>query len=145
MASLNNPIIWVHGDNLNPHSPALTNHPDAPAVWVWDDAYLRQANFSLKRILFIYECLLELPVTIFRGDVVAEVVAFAQAQQRQTIVTMGSPSPGFARICNQLRDQDFHLHIYEEAPFVTLPDPVDIRRFSRYWRQAQPQLKQVQR
>ena len=91
-----NPIIWVHGDCLNPHSPAFTGHPHAPAIWVWDDAYLQRSQLSLKRILFIYECLLELPVAIHRGDVVSEVAAFARTNHSQTIMTMDSPSPGFA-------------------------------------------------
>ena len=68
------PIIWVHGDCLSPKNPALQTYPDAPAIWVWDDALLEEWQINLKRIVFIYECLLELPVTIRRGDVAQEVV-----------------------------------------------------------------------
>ena len=141
MASITNPILWIHGDNLHPNSPVWQTYPAAPAIWVWDDAYLRRAGFSLKRILFLYECLLALPVDIYRGDVVAELTAFAQRHASRDIVTMGSPSPGFARYCDRLRTADFTLHIYDEEPFVMLPPNPDLRRFSRYWRVAQAGLK----
>jgi len=72
------PILWIHSDCLRPTNPALLAHPDAPAIFVWDDALLTQYHISLKRIVFMYEALLELPVTIYRGDVVAQITQFAQ-------------------------------------------------------------------
>ncbi|MEG4118028.1 hypothetical protein QUA43_11195, partial [Microcoleus sp. N9_B4] len=61
---MNNPIIWLHGDCLSPEGPAFQAHPEAPAIWVWDDALIDEWQLSLKRMVFIYECLLELPVVI---------------------------------------------------------------------------------
>ena len=142
MAPITNPIIWIHGDNLNPYSPALQEKPNAPAIWVWDDAYLQNGKISLKRILFIYECLLELPVTIHRGNVVDELARFAQQHSTNRIVTMDSPAPGFARILHQLQTKGFQVDIYEEDAFVNLTTEPDLRRFSRYWRAAQTQLRQ---
>ncbi len=55
------PLIWVHGDCLNPHNPALAAYPDAPAVFVFDEELLEQYQVSFKRLVFIYECLLEIP------------------------------------------------------------------------------------
>ncbi len=89
------PIVWVHGDCLSPKNPALQAYPEAAAIWVWDDALLEEWKISLKRIVFIYECLLELPVTIRRGDVAKEVVAFAQEQGADGVATAESPSPRF--------------------------------------------------
>jgi len=70
-------IIWVHGDNLSPHNPVLRANPETPAIFIWDDALLKDWRISLKRITFIYECLLELPVTIRRGDITKELINFA--------------------------------------------------------------------
>lgn len=70
------PIVWVHGDCLSPFNPALQAYPDAPRIWVWDEELLEEWQLSLKRIAFIYECLLELPVVMRRGDVASEVNAF---------------------------------------------------------------------
>lgn len=33
------------------------------------------------------------------------------------------------------------LQVLEPEPFVVLPPPVDLRRFSRYWKLAVPRLR----
>jgi hypothetical protein len=132
------PIIWVHGDCLSPKNPALQDYPDAPAIWVWDDALLEEWKISLKRIVFIYECLLELPVTIRRGDVAAEVVAFAKEQGADGVVTVESPSPRFEAICNAIEDTlSIEIEVLSPEPFVNYEGYIDLKRFSRYWRVAQ--------
>ncbi|HRF95569.1 MAG TPA: hypothetical protein PLZ51_10255, partial [Aggregatilineales bacterium] len=73
-----NTIVWVHGDNLSPYNPALLEGKNAPALFVWDEKLLTEWHISLKRIVFIYECLLELPVIIRKGDVAQELVQFSQ-------------------------------------------------------------------
>lgn len=132
------PIVWVHGDCLSPKNPALQEYPDAPAIWVWDDALLEEWNISLKRIVFIYECLLELPVTIRRGDVVKKVVAFAQEYGADGVVTVESPSPRFEMICNAIQDtSSLEVEVWLPEPFVNYDGYIDLKRFSRYWRVAQ--------
>ena len=132
------PIIWVHGDCLSPKNPALQEYPDAPAIWVWDDALLEEWKISLKRIVFIYECLLELPVTIRRGDVATEVVAFAQEHDADGVATAESPSPRFEAICNAIEDtSSLEVEVWSPDPFVDYDGYIDLKRFSRYWRVAQ--------
>lgn len=133
---MKNPIIWVHGDCLSPQNPALLEYPNQPALWVWDDALLAEWKISLKRITFIYECLLELPVTIRRGNVAQEILAFAQEHQADGIATVESPSPRFDQICDAL-ESEFDLEIFEEEPFVKYEGYIDLKRFSRYWRVAE--------
>ena len=133
-------IVWLHADNLNPKSPALTVAPDSPAVFVWDDELLAQWRISLKRIVFIYECLLELPVTIRRGDVAQEVAQFASEHNANRIYTNESPSPRHRMLCQSIVDQlpkGTRLSVLNAPPFadVTLRDK-DLKRFSRYWRVA---------
>jgi hypothetical protein len=132
------PIVWVHGDCLSPKNPALLEYPNAPAIWVWDDALLEEWKISLKRIVFIYECLLELPVTIRRGDVAAEVIAFAKEQGADGIVAAESPSPRFNTICNAIEDAlSIEIEVWTPEPFVDYEGYIDLKRFSRYWRVAQ--------
>jgi hypothetical protein len=57
-------IAWMHPDCL---SDAWFT-PDDQAVFIFDDAYLAASGWGLKRILFVYETLLELPVEIHRGS-----------------------------------------------------------------------------
>ena len=130
------PIVWVHGDCLSPYGPALTTYPGAPAIWVWDDALIEEWRLSLKRIVFIYECLLDLPVVIRRGDVATEVLAFAHEHAADGIATASSPSPRFRAICNHLRS-DLPVAVLPVEPFLTYTGRLDLRRFSRYWATAE--------
>ncbi len=134
-------IAWIHADNLNPRQPALTVVPEIPAIFVWDDMLLAEWQISFKRIVFIYECLLELPVTIRRGDVAQEVAQFAQEHGASRILTPDSPSPRHRQICREILKQTgkgVKIDIVHDDPYVEYDnDQLDLKRFSRYWRQVQ--------
>jgi len=134
-----NPIVWVNGDCLSPHGAALQKYHNAPAVWVWDDALLQEWQLSLKRITFIYECLLQLPVVIRRGDVATEVLAFAQEHGADLVVTTESPSPRFEMICNSI-ERSLPLEVLPLEPFFNYDGYIDLKRFSRYWKVAERHL-----
>ncbi|OYD96525.1 hypothetical protein CDG76_07045 [Nostoc sp. 'Peltigera membranacea cyanobiont' 210A] len=133
---MNKPIVWVHGDCLSPHNPTLQKYPDAPAIWVWDEALIEEWQLSLKRLTFIYECLLELPVVIRRGNVAQEILAFAQEHDANLVVTANSPSPRFDDICNQM-ERSIAVEVLEVEAFFDYDGYVDLKRFSRYWKVAQ--------
>ncbi len=129
-------VIWVHGDCLNPHSPAFVRYPAAPALFVWDDALLAQYRLSLKRITFIYECVLQLPVVIRRGDVATEVVRFAAEHDAPHVVTVESPAPRFATIREEI-DAHVRVETLPLPPFLEYRGSLDLARFSKYWRTAE--------
>lgn len=136
-ADLDTTVVWVHGDALSPQNPALLAYPGVPALFVFDDALLRRWEISLKRIVFIYECLLEMPVTIRRGDVVAEVTAFAREHGAGRVATVHSPSPDFpvlARAISQGLPKGGRVEAMHPDPFVDYDGHIDLKRFSRYWR-----------
>jgi hypothetical protein len=128
---MNKPVVWIHGDCLSPHSPAFLEYPQAPALWVWDDALI-----GLKRLTFIYECLLELPVEIRRGNVAEEVLAFAQEHNTNLVVTTDSPSPRFNDICDHIK-KSIILEVLAVEPFFEYDGYIDLKRFSRYWKVAE--------
>lgn len=123
-------LLWLHEDCLSPTAPPFVHYPTAPAIFVWDEP----VNWSLKRILFVYECLLELPVEIERGDPVEVLHTYAKKLGAARIVTQRSPSPRFAEIRKSLT---LPVEVLEPVPFVELSGQVDLKRFSRYWRRAQ--------
>ncbi|HEY9849319.1 MAG TPA: hypothetical protein V6D28_07660 [Leptolyngbyaceae cyanobacterium] len=133
---MSKPIIWIHGDCLNPHHPGLKTYPEAPAIWVWDDALLAEWQISLKRITFIYECLLELPAVIRRGDVAKELVAFAEESDADLVITSESPSPRFHYICEQIK-RNLTLEVLPVDRFFEYNGYIDLKRFSRYWKIAE--------
>ena len=133
---MNKPVIWINGDCLSPHNPALQEYPQAPALWVWDDALIAQWQISLKRLTFIYECLLELPVEIRRGNIAAEVLAFAKEHNTNLVITTDSPSPRFDDICDQI-EKSVKLEVLAGEPFFEYDGYIDLKRFSRYWKVAE--------
>ena len=145
---MQNPILWIHGEALGPANPALQAYPSRPAVFVFDTELLAGRSpttgdpattsqpVSLKRIGFLYECLLELPVSLRKGDVATEVLAFARAHGADGIVTSAGIDPRVAAICAAL-EQELPVQVLEPQPFVELEERVDLWRFSRYWRRAE--------
>lgn len=136
---MNDVLVWIHGDDLNPQSRVLQAHPQAPRVFVFDDAVSEHYQLSLKRIAFLYECLLEIPrIEIRRGDVLAELVAAAQEHQCNRIVTTESVAPRFARLCAKLRREGrLAVETIPTEPFIELSAQenarLDLKRFSRFW------------
>lgn len=131
-------LVWVNDDSLNPQGPALAGHPAAPRVFVFDDEVLERHRFSLKRILFIYESLLEIErIEIRRGRVVDELLAAAAEHGCRRIVTTLSVDPRFDGICRELRQRRLAVEVVPIEPFVTLgpaeAERLDLKRFSRYW------------
>ncbi len=129
-------IVWVHGDCLTPTHPALLAYPGAPALYVWDDDLLRSSAVSLKRIAFMYECLLEMPVTIRRGDVAEQIIAFAREHGAGRVVTTESVSPRFRAIAARIKGA-LPITIMPVEPFLDYEGFIDLKRFSRYWSVAQ--------
>jgi hypothetical protein len=132
-------LVWVHGDSLDPRGPALLAHPEAPRVFVFDDRVLERYQVSLKRIVFMYESLLEIEgIEIRRGDTVTELAAAAREHGVRRIVTVESVAPRMARICEELRRRhQLAVEIRSLEPFVVLSKEetarLDLKRFSRYW------------
>lgn len=145
---MHRPILWIHGEALGPANPALRAHPDRPAVFVFDAELLAGRSpttgdpttdpqpVSLKRIGFLYECLLELPVSLRQGDVAEQVLAFAAEHGADGIVTSAGTDPRVAAICAAL-EQVLPVQALAPEPFVELEERVDLGRFSRYWRRAE--------
>ena len=133
-ANVSSPLLWIHEDCLSATAPPFALYPHAPAVWVWDDAHLAAEKWSLKRVAFVYESLLELPVEIERGDPATVLEAYAKRIGADRIVTVQSPSPRFTEIRTALR---IPVELLEPVPFVEVRNPIDLKRFSRYWKRVQ--------
>ena len=131
------PILWVHEEALGPANPALQDYPNAPGLFVFDDAWIQDQSISRKRIGFLYESALCLPLTLRRGDVAREVLGFAQRHGADAVVTSSVVDPRLQRIAASI-DRELPLWMLDSDPFVELPKPPRMGRFSRYWREAEP-------
>jgi deoxyribodipyrimidine photo-lyase len=142
------PLVWVHGEALGLANPALRAHPAAPALFVFDTELIagRTATtgrlpLAPERLRFLRACVAELPVAVGEGDVAAELLAAAAAAGADGIVTSRAVDPRFTVIAQRVAAA-LPLQVLEPEPFVALPlegaGAPDLRRFSRYWRRAEP-------
>lgn len=123
-------IIWVHADALSRHHPVFTEAPvDARVVYIWDAVDLARRNWSLKRCVFILECLADLDVEILQGGT-GDVLAGLDADR---IYTADTPDPYRRNAINALGAT---CTIVKSAPFVSVPDDTDMGRFFRFWNKA---------
>ena len=126
-------VVWLHEDGLR-----LDDCPGLPAVFVFDDALMRALGYGLKRIGFIYETLLELEVTIRRGDTVAAVRGFAAEHGAETVGLRPTVCPELRAIIAEL-GRHLTIEALPEPSFVNAPERLDLGRFSRYWRRVSDQ------
>lgn len=123
-------IIWVHADALSRGHPVFTEAPDdARAVYIWDAGDLARRDWSLKRCVFILECLADLDVETLQGDT-GRVLAGLDAKR---IYTADTPDP-YRR--NAIGALGTACTVVKPAPFVSVPDGTDMGRFFRFWNKA---------
>jgi deoxyribodipyrimidine photo-lyase len=134
-------VTWIHLDDLNPGGPALSARPNAPAVWVWDLKWLERDAPGLKRLLFLSECLSELPVSEeLHGDAEELVAAFAARHGAQQVITTASPDPRVRSVVAGLSRRGLVVHAIAPEPFVVLDRSSDLTRFSRFWNRAEKKI-----
>ncbi len=140
------PLLWVHTDSLNPDSPMLQAHPESPAVFIWDTEWLTQSDISLKRMVFIAECLQEMPgpIQVRAGDPSTELLAAAKASGTDYILAQRTPD--LRLLAAALTVQGFLPTVWYDPPsFVEDTRAFDLKRFSRYWKRAEASALQLTR
>ncbi len=129
-------VIWLHEDALSATHPVWRAAPDgSPCIHVWDNAYLQAQDYSLKRLVFLYETLLELPLEIIAADT----LVFWRNHPAAHIWVPETPNPWVQAILASL------CEIKQVTPvpatsLVQLPEPLRATRFHHYWKQVQAQL-----
>lgn len=128
-------MLWVHDEMLR---PSVLRDAE-PACFVFDEQWIADARISLKRIVFMAECLEAMPcVEVRRGDVIEELAAFAETHDVSMLRTQVTPLPRLRSQIERLGSR-FEIELFHEPTFVGLPGKVDLKRFSRYWNKAKKQ------
>lgn len=130
---MNAPLIWLHEESLRIMHPACNAAPNGTrAIYVWDDDYFRQANYSLKRLVFIYETLCELPIEIIHGNTLEVLRGFGPS----TLYVPETNNPLITDIITVLKSA-LPVQIVENEAFAVVKNPTDFRRFFHYWKKAE--------
>ncbi len=140
------PLLWVHTDSLNPESPMLRAHLGSPAVFIWDTEWIAQSSISLKRLVFLAECLQEMPdgIELRAGDPATELLAAAEASGAAYVLAQRTPDPRL-RAAALAVQRILPVVWYDPPAFVEETRAFDLKRFSRYWQRAQGSAMQLTR
>ncbi len=126
-------VIWLHDEALRLSHPVFSAAPSCTkALFIWDDTYLRESDFSLKRLVFICEALCELSCEVIQG----KTLSVLQELGIHTLYVPYSNSPFVKNIILEL-SKIMQVLVVEDEPFVTLPESSDFKRFFQYWNRAQ--------
>ena len=129
---------WLHEDALRLTHPAC-QESDRQA-FVWDDAYLEAQGYSFKRLVFIYETLVEMGVEIYRGD--TESVLLELVAENDQLAIPDTPNPELKRIVAALSQQR-EVDIVADEPFAIIQKEPEYKRFFRYWNKAKQFAMQI--
>jgi hypothetical protein len=126
-------LVWLHEDALRRSHPCVLAADDgATCIHIWDDAYLQAANYSLKRLVFIYETAAEAGIDMLYGDSYRTLLGHPAAH----VWIPQSPNPFIRTVAERLRAHK-RVTVVEDDAFVRLPAGLPHRRFFAYWRQAE--------
>jgi deoxyribodipyrimidine photo-lyase len=118
--------VWLTAESLGDTDPALSAHPDLPAVFVLDEPLLARLRLSGKRLVFLAEALAELgaqrPLEVRLGDPVREL-------QGRPLAATWTYVPGWKRRAPQLDVVALH-----PWPWLRRPGSGSLRSFSAWSR-----------
>ena len=132
------PLVWLTLDSLAATNTAILQNPDAPRLFVLDPAWLADEQPSLKRLVFIFECLADIDGLDVVQAAPAEVVPHvARRHGCGHVVLTSTPCPLTRAAAAQIATE-FPVTVVEEPPFCDHSRVRDLGRFSRYWSQVSP-------
>lgn len=127
------PLILLHEESMRMTHPVFKVAPNhAKVIYVWDDEYLKRSAYSLKRLIFIYENLSEMEVTILRGDT----SSILEEINPSIIYIPTTNNPLLLEIIHSIK-KVFSIQMVEDEPFVVLSQPIKYSRFYQYWNKAE--------
>ena len=130
------PLVWLTLDSASAIGPAAASHPAAPRIFVVDAAWLSAERPALKRLVFLWECLADVPaVEIHIGDPAAILQARAQALGCDGIAVADTPCPR-VRAAAAAIARTLPIAVHEWPAFCDRSRVTDLGRFSRFWQKV---------
>jgi deoxyribodipyrimidine photo-lyase len=130
------PLVWLTLDSASHRSPAAAAHPDSPRVHVIDPAWLRRERPTLKRLVFLFECLADVSgVEVFIGDPRTVILERAAAQGCDGVSLADTPCPLVRATAAEIATR-LPVELRAWPAFCDRSRVTDLGRFSRYWHQV---------
>jgi len=117
-------VVWLTAESLGEDDPALSAHPELPAVFVFDEPLLRILQLSSKRLVFLTDRLAELgaerTIEIHLGEP-------GQVLAGKPLATTFAPVPGWRR-----RSRSLNLAEVHPWPWLQRPGSGSVVSFSAW-------------
>lgn len=127
------PLVWLSLDAASTVNPAVLRHPSAPRAFIVETEWLEAERPSLKRLVFLFECLADIPgLLVGVGDPVAILPALATGLGCDGVAVADTTCPRVRRGAAALA-RHLPLSIHPWPRFVDASAVRDLGRFSRYW------------
>lgn len=125
-------IIWLHDKALNTEYFKLEeideNHK---LIFIWDDEYFKERQYALKRLIFIYECLCELPLEILHGKTIETL----QKLNPDKIIIPHTADTVIKAFIDDI-SKAFRVTVVKPPEFASIPKGHSFTRFFKYWNKA---------
>ncbi len=139
-------VVWLHGDSLSPTDPALSTHPEAPALFVFDRPFLSTHQIAFPRLAFMYGGVRDIAATrsalteIRVGSVSEELVLFAREHGATELHATENPTPEFEMIVQGVREHcpELSVVVHPAERLTTFGGPVT--KFFGFWKKVQGEV-----
>jgi len=128
-------LILLHEESLRITHPVFNVAPmGSRVIYVWDDAYFQRTEYTLKRLIFIYETLSEMGIDILYGDT----LGILQEIKPKKVYMPYSNNPLILKIIDSIREV-LSLEIVEDTRFIDLHN-MEFKRFFQYWNKIEKKV-----
>ena len=129
-----NKLIWLHEEMLRIQHPIFDNlDSNSHIFYIWDAAHIKSASLNSKRLVFIYETLCELPVTIYKGNTRDVINHLCYKHSKNEIFTPAANSVALKRLFNSLRYVT-QINIIDDMQLFDYEDSLEYTRFFQFWK-----------
>ena len=129
-----NNLIWLHEEILRmDHLVFEVAGPNAQVFFVWDEKRFASASINFKRLVFIYETLTKLPVTVYRGETRDVINKLTYKFGVTEVFTPEAKSISLRRTFEKLQFT-VDLNIVEDNKLFRYNDDIEYTRFFQFWR-----------
>jgi deoxyribodipyrimidine photo-lyase len=127
------PLVWLTLDAAAEASPAAAAWPGQPRLFVLDRGWLAAEKPALKRLVFLFECLADVPECVVAvGDPRSLVPAVANARGCDGVALAETPCPR-TRAAAAAIAADMPVAVVRLPRFCDRRPGSDLGRFSRSW------------
>jgi hypothetical protein len=119
-------LVILDETHLNPQCAVENFVEDAVYIFAWDKNIYNNDNYSLKRLVFIYEYLIEIEAVIYDNNL-HEVIEH-YTQHIRDIVIYYPPS-----LKDYFETNEYLFHEYTKKPLLIMPTKF-YKRFFPFWK-----------